>query len=99
MLSTIRYRRKQCVFRNRYSSLGPGPFPGVLDLWGGGGGLVEYRSALLASRGYVALSLEYLGRVDANGKPYEVDNEYFEVFTSKVMTSVYFSCACVNIKE
>ncbi|KAF3843890.1 hypothetical protein F7725_015938 [Dissostichus mawsoni] len=27
---------------------GPGPFPGLLDLWGGGGKLVEYRAALLA---------------------------------------------------
>ncbi|XP_062848309.1 peroxisomal succinyl-coenzyme A thioesterase-like isoform X1 [Trichomycterus rosablanca] len=57
---------------------GPGPFPGILDLWGGGGGLVEYRSALLASRGYVSFSLEYIGRVDTNGRPYNVDNEYFE---------------------
>uniref|UniRef100_A0A3Q3IHQ9 Uncharacterized protein n=1 Tax=Monopterus albus TaxID=43700 RepID=A0A3Q3IHQ9_MONAL len=36
---------------------GPGPFPGVLDLWGGGGGLMEYCSALLASRGYAALEV------------------------------------------
>ncbi|XP_071770140.1 acyl-coenzyme A thioesterase 5-like [Centroberyx gerrardi] len=39
---------------------GPGPFPGVLDMWGGGGGLVEYRAALLASHGYVSMALEYL---------------------------------------
>ncbi|XP_047431803.1 peroxisomal succinyl-coenzyme A thioesterase-like isoform X2 [Mugil cephalus] len=39
---------------------GPGPFPGILDMWGGGGGLVEYRSALLASRGFASLALEYL---------------------------------------
>ncbi|XP_030576504.1 acyl-coenzyme A thioesterase 1-like isoform X2 [Archocentrus centrarchus] len=39
---------------------GPGPFPGLLDLWGGGGGLVEYRAALLASHGYVSLALNYL---------------------------------------
>ncbi|KAM6984735.1 acyl-CoA thioesterase 18 [Aplochiton taeniatus] len=39
---------------------GPGPFPGVLDMWGGGGGLVEYRSALLASHGFVSFALEYL---------------------------------------
>ncbi|XP_056605328.1 peroxisomal succinyl-coenzyme A thioesterase-like isoform X2 [Triplophysa dalaica] len=39
---------------------GPGPYPGVLDLWGGGGGLVEYRSALLASHGFASLALEYL---------------------------------------
>uniref|UniRef100_A0A8C2ZME6 Acyl-CoA thioesterase 14 n=1 Tax=Cyclopterus lumpus TaxID=8103 RepID=A0A8C2ZME6_CYCLU len=38
---------------------GPGPFPGMLDMWGGGGGLLEYRSALLASHGYASLALEY----------------------------------------
>uniref|UniRef100_A0A3P8TS62 Acyl-CoA thioesterase 17 n=1 Tax=Amphiprion percula TaxID=161767 RepID=A0A3P8TS62_AMPPE len=38
----------------------PGPFPGILDLWGGGGGLVEYRSALLASHGFATMSLDYL---------------------------------------
>ncbi|KAM8884209.1 bile acid-CoA:amino acid N-acyltransferase-like isoform 2-T2 [Synchiropus picturatus] len=39
---------------------GPGPFPGLLDMWGGGGGLVEYRAALLASHGYVSFALSYL---------------------------------------
>uniref|UniRef100_A0A8C8BVD2 Acyl-coenzyme A thioesterase 4-like n=1 Tax=Oncorhynchus tshawytscha TaxID=74940 RepID=A0A8C8BVD2_ONCTS len=39
---------------------GPGPFPALLDLWGGGGGLVEYRSALLSSHGFVSLALEYM---------------------------------------
>ncbi|KAI4872122.1 hypothetical protein NFI96_031072 [Prochilodus magdalenae] len=57
---------------------GPGPFPAVLDLWGGGGGLVEYRSALLASRGYVSLALEYVGLVSPDGRPVNVGNEYFE---------------------
>lgn len=55
---------------------GPGPFPGLLDMWGGGGGLIEYRSALLASRGYASMALEYL-------KPEEQSSElgfgYFEV--------------------
>ncbi|MCJ8750330.1 hypothetical protein PDJAM_G00262310, partial [Pangasius djambal] len=61
-----------------YSSLGPGPFPAVLDLWGGGGGLVEYRSALLASRGYVSLSLEYSAEMDPGGKPWHIGIDYFE---------------------
>uniref|UniRef100_A0A3B3HJ17 Acyl-CoA thioesterase 16 n=1 Tax=Oryzias latipes TaxID=8090 RepID=A0A3B3HJ17_ORYLA len=39
---------------------GPGPFPAMLDLWGGGGGLQEYRAALLACRGFASLALEYL---------------------------------------
>uniref|UniRef100_UPI0037E82A61 peroxisomal succinyl-coenzyme A thioesterase-like n=1 Tax=Semicossyphus pulcher TaxID=241346 RepID=UPI0037E82A61 len=55
---------------------GPGPFPGVLDMWGGGGGLVEYRSALLASHSYVSFALEYFaaGELDSAG----VELEYFE---------------------
>ncbi|XP_067292398.1 acyl-CoA thioesterase 19 [Pseudorasbora parva] len=57
---------------------GSGPFPGVLDLWGGQGGRVEYRSALLASRGYVSLALEYIGFLDAEGKLQHMDNTYFE---------------------
>ncbi|XP_049893163.1 bile acid-CoA:amino acid N-acyltransferase-like isoform X5 [Epinephelus moara] len=46
---------------------GPGPFPAMLDLWGRGGGLVEYRSALFASRGYASLSLTYLNHKDLPG--------------------------------
>uniref|UniRef100_A0A3Q0RWW4 Acyl-CoA thioesterase 17 n=1 Tax=Amphilophus citrinellus TaxID=61819 RepID=A0A3Q0RWW4_AMPCI len=38
---------------------GPGPFSGLLEMWGGGGGLLEYRSSLLASHGYVSLALDY----------------------------------------
>uniref|UniRef100_H3C7U9 Acyl-CoA thioesterase 19 n=1 Tax=Tetraodon nigroviridis TaxID=99883 RepID=H3C7U9_TETNG len=39
---------------------GPGPFPGVVDLWGGGGRLVEYRAALLASLAFASLALDYI---------------------------------------
>lgn len=39
---------------------GCGPFPGLLDLWGGGGELIEYRAALLASHGIASLALNYL---------------------------------------
>ncbi|KAK9952538.1 hypothetical protein ABG768_018372 [Culter alburnus] len=57
---------------------GSGPFPAVLDLWGGQGGSVEYRSALLASHGYVSLALEYIGMLNAAGQLQHVDNTYFE---------------------
>ncbi|XP_035245201.1 peroxisomal succinyl-coenzyme A thioesterase-like isoform X1 [Anguilla anguilla] len=46
---------------------GPGPFPAVLDCWGMGGGLVEYRSALLASRGVASFALAYFGHRDIPG--------------------------------
>lgn len=52
---------------------GPGPFPAMLDMWGMGGGLVEYRSALLASRGYAALALAYFGHEDLP-RPYNAIN-------------------------
>lgn len=56
---------------------GPGPFPGVLDMWGGGGGLVEYRAALLASHGYVSLALEYLSAEEMASASEEI--HYFEM--------------------
>ncbi|KAM3587927.1 uncharacterized protein V6R79_017450 [Siganus canaliculatus] len=53
---------------------GPGPFPGLLDLWGGGGGLVEYRASLLASRGYVSLALEYFSPGDLKSENLQMMN-------------------------
>ncbi|XP_077598991.1 peroxisomal succinyl-coenzyme A thioesterase-like isoform X1 [Stigmatopora nigra] len=57
---------------------GPGPFPAILDLWGGGGQLVEYRASLLASHGFASLALDYITpKISVEtGKP--VDNTYFE---------------------
>ncbi|XP_076153170.1 acyl-coenzyme A thioesterase 5-like isoform X1 [Alosa pseudoharengus] len=55
---------------------GPGPFPAVLDMWGGGGGLVEYRAALLASHGFVAMALQYLGADEERTS--DVETGYFE---------------------
>ncbi|KAI3370577.1 hypothetical protein L3Q82_007146 [Scortum barcoo] len=57
---------------------GPGPFPGLLDLWGGGGKLVEYRAALLASHGIASLALDYLTPKITIETGKMVDNEYFE---------------------
>ncbi|XP_078139150.1 acyl-coenzyme A thioesterase 1-like [Centroberyx gerrardi] len=58
---------------------GPGPFPGLLDLWGGGGGLVEYRSALLASRGFASLALDYLNQRSTDA---EEEHRYLEAAVS-----------------
>ncbi|KAM9854692.1 peroxisomal succinyl-coenzyme A thioesterase-like [Aulostomus maculatus] len=57
---------------------GPGPFPGVLDLWGSGGQLVEYRAALLASHGFASLALDYLTSKITMETGKMVDNQYFE---------------------
>lgn len=56
---------------------GPGPFPGLLDMWGGGGGLVEYRASLLASHGYASFALKYLTSGELGLA--ELELNYFEV--------------------
>uniref|UniRef100_A0A3Q3AW36 Acyl-CoA thioester hydrolase/bile acid-CoA amino acid N-acetyltransferase domain-containing protein n=1 Tax=Kryptolebias marmoratus TaxID=37003 RepID=A0A3Q3AW36_KRYMA len=57
-----------------------GPFPAMLDLWGMGGGLQEYRSSLFASKGYASLSLAYFGHKDLPGPPSRVNvgDSYFK---------------------
>ncbi|XP_069484979.1 acyl-coenzyme A amino acid N-acyltransferase 1-like [Ambystoma mexicanum] len=57
---------------------GEGPFPGVIDMFGGIGGLVEFRSGLLASHGFASLALPYFGYEDLPRTLTEVDLEYFE---------------------
>lgn len=60
---------------------GPGPFPAVLDLWGMGGGLSEYRAALLASQGMASFALAYFGHPDIPGplNVVNVGDDYFQV--------------------
>ncbi|XP_067409550.1 bile acid-CoA:amino acid N-acyltransferase [Emydura macquarii macquarii] len=57
---------------------GEGPFPGLIDLFGGIGGLIEFRASLLASRGFAALALAYFAYEDLPSFLGEVDLEYFE---------------------
>ncbi|KAK9409728.1 acyl-coenzyme A thioesterase 4-like [Crotalus adamanteus] len=56
---------------------GPGPFPAIIDLYGSGGGLVEYRASLLASRGFVTLALAFLAFEDLPAFPEFIDLDYF----------------------
>uniref|UniRef100_A0A1A8L3N3 Acyl-CoA thioesterase 19 n=1 Tax=Nothobranchius pienaari TaxID=704102 RepID=A0A1A8L3N3_9TELE len=58
---------------------GPGPFPGLLDLWGGGGQLVEYRAALLASHGIASMALDYLTCKFSMETKKTVSDQYFEM--------------------
>ncbi|XP_029008252.1 peroxisomal succinyl-coenzyme A thioesterase-like [Betta splendens] len=55
---------------------GPGPFPGILDLWGSEIQLLEYRAALLASHGFASLALDYMFHKMTSGKM--VDYQYIE---------------------
>ena len=57
---------------------GPGPFPAVVDLFGGVGGLVEYRAALMASHGIMSLHLAYFRFEDLPTDLDEIDLHYFE---------------------
>ncbi|XP_028912014.1 bile acid-CoA:amino acid N-acyltransferase [Ornithorhynchus anatinus] len=57
---------------------GEGPFPGIIDLFGGIGGLVEFRASLLASRGFIVLALAYFKYEDLPQSTSLVDLEYFE---------------------
>lgn len=57
---------------------GEGPFPGIIDLFGGLGGLVEFRASLLAARGFAVLALAYFAYDDLPKLLLEVDLEYFE---------------------
>ncbi|XP_033895212.1 acyl-coenzyme A thioesterase 1-like isoform X1 [Acipenser ruthenus] len=65
---------------------GRGPFPGVLDMYGTGGGLPEYRASLLASRGFAVLALAYYSYLDLPKDMRELDLEYFEEAVSFLRT-------------
>ena len=55
---------------------GNGPFHAILDLYGGGGGLQEARSALLSSHNYVTFALAYYSFDDLPTQ-LEIELEYF----------------------
>ncbi|KAL9956932.1 hypothetical protein ACROYT_G038494 [Oculina patagonica] len=57
---------------------GDGPFPGVIDLFGGAGGLVEFKASLLASHGFAALALAYFAYDDLPSSPEYINLEYIE---------------------
>ncbi|KAG7236617.1 hypothetical protein INR49_000741 [Caranx melampygus] len=57
---------------------GGGLFPAVLDLYTFGGGLSEKRASLLASRGFVVLTLALYGHDDQPRNIREVHLDYFE---------------------
>uniref|UniRef100_A0A0K8RXN1 Bile acid-CoA:amino acid N-acyltransferase-like n=1 Tax=Crotalus horridus TaxID=35024 RepID=A0A0K8RXN1_CROHD len=57
---------------------GSGPFPGLIDLFGGAGGLIEFRAGLLASKGFAVLALAYFAYDDLPQTLEVVDLEYFE---------------------
>ncbi|CAK8671137.1 unnamed protein product [Clavelina lepadiformis] len=60
---------------------GDGPFPGVISMFGGFPGVVEFKAALLASHGFATLALAFFGvpgLVTGLESPLYLDLEYFE---------------------
>ncbi|XP_060617159.2 acyl-coenzyme A thioesterase 1-like [Anolis sagrei] len=57
---------------------GNGPFPGVIDMFGDEGGLIEFRSSLLATHGFAALALPYFHFEDLPQVMGDFHLEYFE---------------------
>ncbi|VCW50078.1 unnamed protein product, partial [Gulo gulo] len=57
---------------------GPGPFPGIIDIFGFGGGLLEYRASLLAGHGFATLALAYYNFEDLSKEIDSIHLEYFE---------------------
>ncbi|MEE6498410.1 hypothetical protein FKM82_003085, partial [Ascaphus truei] len=57
---------------------GKGPFPGIIDIFGGVGGLIEYRASLLARHGFVVLALAFCSYEDLPRSFQKLDLDYFE---------------------
>jgi hypothetical protein len=69
---------------------GPGPHSAVMVVSGGGGGLDEFRGAILASHGYAALAL---GHFAVEGRPRGLVNiplEYFETAIGWMRAQTWF---------
>ncbi|XP_025104979.1 acyl-coenzyme A amino acid N-acyltransferase 2-like isoform X2 [Pomacea canaliculata] len=61
-----------------YLPPGEGPFPGVIDMFGSSGGLMDLRAALLSSHGFAVLALPYFKYEDLPTELGDVDFEYFK---------------------
>ncbi|XP_055448890.1 acyl-coenzyme A thioesterase 3 [Psammomys obesus] len=57
---------------------GTGPFPGIMDLFGIGHGLLEYRASLLAGKGFAVMALAYYNYDDLPKDMDVIHLEYFE---------------------
>uniref|UniRef100_A0A8D0BLS4 Uncharacterized protein n=1 Tax=Salvator merianae TaxID=96440 RepID=A0A8D0BLS4_SALMN len=74
-----RVRLKEGVVRGSlFLPPGNGPFPGVIDMFGDEGGLIEFRASLLATHGFAALSLPYFNFEDLPKAVEDFHLEYFE---------------------
>jgi len=60
-----------------YLPEGPGPHPGVIDMFGATGGCLQHRSAMFASRGIASLALAYFDYADLKKSFFKLDMRYF----------------------
>ncbi|XP_038075961.1 bile acid-CoA:amino acid N-acyltransferase-like [Patiria miniata] len=74
-----------------YKPKGPGPFPAVIDMFGLAGGVIEYRAAMLASKGIVALALPYFSYEDLPRSFHHLEFEYFEEATAWLSSQSFVS--------
>ncbi|XP_004485026.2 acyl-coenzyme A thioesterase 2, mitochondrial [Dasypus novemcinctus] len=56
----------------------PATFPGIMDIPGAGGGLLEYRASLLARKGFAVMALAYYNYEDLPKDLKSLHLEYFE---------------------
>ncbi|XP_027787495.2 peroxisomal succinyl-coenzyme A thioesterase [Marmota flaviventris] len=60
---------------------GPGLFPGIIDIYGVGGGLLEYRASLLAGHGFATLAVAFY---DFDDLPKDFSNIHLDYFEEVV---------------
>lgn len=68
---------------------GSGPFPGVIDMFGSGGGLFDHRAALLASRGFCVFALPFFAYEDLPKSLPDVSLDYLIV--GQITSTSYMS--------
>ncbi|VDI11239.1 acyl-coenzyme A thioesterase 1/2/4 [Mytilus galloprovincialis] len=61
-----------------FTPSGPGPFPGVIDMFGTAGGLIEFRAAILASRGFIVFALPYFQHEDLPESMTDINFDYLK---------------------
>ncbi|KAL0605971.1 Acyl-coenzyme A amino acid N-acyltransferase 1 [Plecturocebus cupreus] len=73
---------------------GEGPFPGVIDLFGGIGGLIEFWASLLASHGFAVLALAYFAYEDLPDKLQEIQRPGIGVISVCKGAEIGLAMAC-----
>ena len=81
-----------------WSLSGNGPFPGVIDLYGTGGGLPEYRACLLSNYGFAVLALAFYGYEDLPKEMKEFNQVGLDIDTASlqgiVISQLLSACRC-----